>query len=119
MAHGYLLASYLSPLTNRRTDRMAAASRIVCGFFFFRGFFFFNWRSEAVRAQRPADKPLSVRIGDRRRDGGLSDEDALTMVRAFAAGHRFIEVFNRSDRTGSEDRLYGRCANTLRDKIRH
>ena len=62
MAHGYLLASFLSPLTNRRTDeyggalenRAALPARSV----------------RAVRAVWPADKPMSVRISAQRLGAG-------------------------------------------------
>ena len=53
-AHGYLLASFISPLTNRRDDGyggdVAARMRYPLGVF------------DAVRAAWPAHKPMSVRI---------------------------------------------------------
>ena len=63
MAHGYLLASFLSPLTNLRTRRLrrlaratACASRSRC--------------FDAVRAVWPTPKPLSVRISATRLGAG-------------------------------------------------
>ena len=54
MAHGYLLASFLSPLTNRRTDEYggAVANRLRYPLEVLR----------AVRAVWPAERPMSVRI---------------------------------------------------------
>src|SRR6187431_2562647 len=53
-AHGYLLASFISPLTNARTDEYGGslANRLRFPIEVF----------EAVRAAWPADKPLGVRI---------------------------------------------------------
>src|SRR6201995_1397816 len=53
-AHGYLLASFISPLTNRRTDAYGGSLEGRPGFSR-RGF-------EALRAVGPAQKPMSVRI---------------------------------------------------------
>ncbi|MFO0637325.1 MAG: hypothetical protein U0168_31255 [Nannocystaceae bacterium] len=54
MAHGYLLASFLSPLTNRRTDEYGGsiANRLRFPLEVF----------DAVRAAWPSHKPMSVRI---------------------------------------------------------
>ena len=54
MAHGYLLASFLSPLTNQRTDEYGGAIENRLRFPL--------EVLQAVRAEWPADKPLSVRI---------------------------------------------------------
>src|ERR1700688_2766461 len=54
MAHGYLLASFLSPLTNSRTDGFGAAIQARLRFP--------REVLDAVRPECPADKPLSVRI---------------------------------------------------------
>src|SRR5579862_5189598 len=53
-AHGYLLASFLSPLTNRRTDEYGGSleNRMRYPLEVF----------EAVRAAWPASKPMSVRV---------------------------------------------------------
>src|SRR5258708_9151854 len=86
MAHGYLLASFLSPLTNRRTDTYGGCieNRLRFPLEVLR----------TVRAQWPADKPLSVRISATDwMDGGLSDQDALLTVAAFrSAGSHSIAV---------------------------
>ncbi len=54
MAHGYLLASFISPLTNKRTDEyggsLANRMRFPLAVF------------DACRAEWPASKPMSVRI---------------------------------------------------------
>jgi anthraniloyl-CoA monooxygenase len=75
MAHGYLLASFLSPLTNRRSDdyggslenRLRAPIEVA----------------DAVRAQWPDDRPLGVVLGasDWTR-GGLRLGEAVDVARA-------------------------------------
>ncbi len=86
MAHGYLLASFLSPLTNVRTDEYGGGiegrSRFPLEVL------------HAVRAAWPAHKPLSVRISATDwADGGLSAADLLALARAFQrAGVDLIDV---------------------------
>jgi anthraniloyl-CoA monooxygenase len=113
MAHGYLLASFLSPLTNIRTDpyggcienRLRFPLEVL----------------EAVRAQWPADKPLSVRISATDwMDGGLTEDDALTMVRAFrSAGIDLVDV-STGQTVPDQKPVYGRMWQTpFADKIRN
>jgi anthraniloyl-CoA monooxygenase len=73
-AHGYLLASFISPLTNRRTDMyggsIEARMRYPLEIF------------DAVRAVWPERKPMSVRISATDwAPGGLSDEDRIEVAR--------------------------------------
>jgi anthraniloyl-CoA monooxygenase len=85
-AHGYLLASFLSPLTNRRTDEYGGPveNRLRYSLAVFR----------ALREVWPADRPMSVRLSATDwADGGTSDEDTLAIARAFAAeGCDLIDV---------------------------
>jgi anthraniloyl-CoA monooxygenase len=85
-AHGYLLASFLSPLTNRRTDDYGGSieNRLRYPLEVF----------TALRAVWPAEKPMSVRISATDwADGGITDADVLTIARAFAAaGCDLIDV---------------------------
>jgi len=113
MAHGYLLASFLSPLTNLRTDEYGGeiANRLR----------FPLEVLQAVRAQWPADKPLSVRISATDwAEGGLTDEDALTIVRAFrAAGIDLIDV-STGQTVPFQKPVYGRMWQTpFADRIRN
>lgn len=86
MAHGYLLASFLSPLTNRRDDEYGGdienRMRFPLAVF------------KAVRAVWPIDKPMSVRISACDwADGGLTEEDSVTFARALReAGADLIDV---------------------------
>ncbi|MFN9785936.1 MAG: bifunctional salicylyl-CoA 5-hydroxylase/oxidoreductase [Planctomycetia bacterium] len=75
-AHGYLLSSFLSPLSNKRLDehggslanRMRYPLEVV----------------EAVRAAWPADKPLFVRISASDwldAEGGFTCDDAVVLAR--------------------------------------
>ena len=75
-AHGYLLSSFLSPLSNRRLDehggslanRMRYPLEVV----------------EAVRAEWPADRPLFVRISASDwldAEGGFTCDDAVVLAR--------------------------------------
>jgi 2,4-dienoyl-CoA reductase-like NADH-dependent reductase (Old Yellow Enzyme family) len=77
-AHGYLLHSFLSPISNKRDDRYGGSIEGRMGFPLS--------VVEAVRAEWPADKPLFVRISAV--DGvdvGWSIEDSVTFARALAA----------------------------------
>jgi anthraniloyl-CoA monooxygenase len=74
MAHGYLLASFISPLTNRRTDVFGGSieNRMRFPLEVFR----------ACRAVWPERKPMSVRISATDwAPGGLSGEDLVALVR--------------------------------------
>ena len=85
-AHGYLLASFLSPLTNQRTDAYGGSvenrMRFPLAVF------------TAMRAAWPAAKPMSMRISaEDWAEGGISEEDVLAIARAFAAaGCDLIDV---------------------------
>ena len=86
MAHGYLLASFLSPLTNRRDDEYGGGienrMRFPLSVF------------KAVRAVWPVDKPMSIRISASDwAEGGLSEQDLVTFARALReAGADLIDV---------------------------
>ncbi|MFC9652090.1 bifunctional salicylyl-CoA 5-hydroxylase/oxidoreductase [Streptomyces sp. NPDC056937] len=77
-AHGYLLSGFLSPLTNRRTDAyggsLTARLRFPLEVF------------DAVRADWPDDRPMTVRISATDwAPGGTTPEDAVEIARAFVA----------------------------------
>lgn len=86
MAHGYLLASFLSPLTNQRTDRYGGTveNRVR----------FPAQVISAVRAVMPAGMPLSVRISASDwAQGGLCDDDLIAIARALhEAGADMLDV---------------------------
>ena len=74
MAHGYLLASFISPLTNRRKDEYGGSienrMRFPLAVF------------HACRKEFPKDKPMSVRISAADwAPGGLTGEDLLAMTK--------------------------------------
>src|SRR6185295_5330648 len=85
MAHGYLLASFISPLTNRRKDEYGGSignrMRFPLAVF------------EACRKKFPAHKPMSVRISATDwAPGGLSGEDLMALTRLLkAAGCDMID----------------------------
>jgi len=113
MAHGYLLASFLSPLTNVRRDEYGGSIENRLRFPL--------EVLEAVRREWPADKPLSVRISATDwAEGGLSDEDALSIVRAFrTAGIDMVDV-STGQTVPSQKPMYGRMWQTpFADKIRN
>ena len=113
LAHGYLLASFISPLTNRRTDeyggslanRMRYPLEIVA----------------AVRAEWPQAKPLSVRISAVDwAPGGMEPPDAVDAARMLvAAGADIVDV--SAGQTVPDARpVYGRQFQTpFSDRIRH
>jgi anthraniloyl-CoA monooxygenase len=84
--HGFLLASFLSPLTNWRTDEFGGtiSNRLK---FPLRVF-------NAIRTIFPAEKPISVRISATDwAENGISQQDILTIAEAFKlAGADIINV---------------------------
>jgi anthraniloyl-CoA monooxygenase len=113
MAHGYLLASFLSPLTNRREDAFGGEVQ---------GRLRFPLEVlTAVRAAWPADKPLSVRISATDwAEGGLSEPDLLTIVRALRdAGTDLIDV-SSGQTVPWQKPVYGRMWQTpFADQVRN
>ena len=87
LAHGYLLHSFVSPLSNKRNDQWggALAGRMR----------FPLEVARAVRAVVPAGTPLGARItGCDWLDGGLTGEDAAAFAKALKeeAGLNYIDV---------------------------
>jgi anthraniloyl-CoA monooxygenase len=112
-AHGYLLASFISPLTNRRADDYGGdvQSRMRFPLEVFR----------ALRAAWPNDKPMSVRISATDwADGGLSAEDSVAVARLFAeAGCDLIDV-STGQTVADSAPIYGRMYQTpFSDQIRN
>lgn len=101
MAHGYLLASFLSPVTNRRTDEYGGAleNRLRFPLELFR----------AVRAIWPEEKPMSVRLSATDwMAGGNTGDDAVAIAAAFkAAGCDLIDVSSGQTDPASAP-VYGR-----------
>jgi anthraniloyl-CoA monooxygenase len=112
-AHGYLLASFLSPLTNHRSDDYGGSveNRLR---FPLRVF-------TAMRAAWPADRPMAVRISATDwADGGITDDDLLVIARAFAgAGVDLVDVSTGQTSRDSAPQ-YGRMFQVpWSDMIRH
>ena len=112
-AHGYLLASFISPLTNRRTDEYGGSLENRC-----------RYPLEvfaAMRAVWPQDKPMSVRISAHDWvPGGTTPDDAIEIARLFkAAGCDMIDV-SSGQTTRDAKPVYGRMYQTpFADRIRN
>ncbi|MDX6296804.1 MAG: anthraniloyl-CoA monooxygenase, partial [Nocardioidaceae bacterium] len=112
-AHGYLLSSFISPLTNRRTDEYGGtlANRLRYPLEVF----------GAVRAVWPDEKPMTVRISATDWvEGGLETDDAVEVAGAFAAvGADAVDV-STGQVTPEEQPAYGRSFQTpFADAIRN
>jgi anthraniloyl-CoA monooxygenase len=112
-AHGYLLASFISPLTNTRTDGYGGslANRMRFPLEVFR----------AMRAVWPDEKPMSVRISATDwADGGLTGDDAVEVARLFGeAGCDLIDVSTGQTVADSQP-VFGRMFQTpFSDQIRN
>jgi anthraniloyl-CoA monooxygenase len=112
-AHGYLMASFLSPLTNRRTDEYGGSleNRLRFPLEVF----------DAMREVWPAHKPMSVRISATDwAEGGITGDDAVEIARAFAEhGVDLVDV--STGQTVREARpIYGRMFQTpFSDQVRN
>jgi anthraniloyl-CoA monooxygenase len=112
-AHGYLLASFISPLTNARGDEYGGSleNRLRFPLEVFR----------AMRAVWPDEKPMSVRISATDWvDGGLTGDDAVEVARAFAdAGCDLIDV-STGQTVADAQPVFGRMFQTpFSDQIRN
>jgi anthraniloyl-CoA monooxygenase len=112
-AHGYLLSSFLSPLTNRRDDAYGGThenrARFPLAVF------------KAIRAVWPDDKPMSVRLSchDWAEGGNTADDAAIFAALFKDAGADMIDC-SSGQVTRSEKPVYGRLWQTpFSDKIRN
>ena len=112
-AHGYLMSSFLSPLTNQRKDDYGGSienrARYPLEVFM------------AMRAVWPSDKPMSVRLSCHDWfPGGNTDEDAVEIARLFkAAGADIIDCSSGQVWKG-EKPVFGRMFQTpFADRIRN
>jgi anthraniloyl-CoA monooxygenase len=112
-AHGYLLSSFISPLTNQRTDEYGGslANRLGYPLEVF----------AAVREAWPKHLPISVRISAHDWvDGGITPDDAIAIARAFkAAGADLIDC-SSGQVSKLEQPVFGRMFQTpFSDRIRN
>jgi len=112
-AHGYLLSSFLSPLSNRRTDQYGGdlPNRLRYPLEVF----------DAVRAAWPAGRPISVRISATDwYEGGNDVEEAVQIARAFAE-HGADAIHVSTGQVVKDERpAYGRSYQTpYADRIRN
>jgi anthraniloyl-CoA monooxygenase len=112
-AHGYLLSSFISPLTNQRTDEYGGSldNRLRYPIEVFR----------AMRAAWPQPLPMSVRISAHDWvEGGITPDDAVAIARAFkAAGADMIDC-SSGQVSRKQQPVYGRMYQTpFADRIRN
>jgi anthraniloyl-CoA monooxygenase len=112
-AHGYLLSSFISPLTNTRDDEyggdLPARLRYPLEVF------------DAVRAAWPGDRPMTVRISATDwYEGGNDAADSVVIAKAFAAhGADAIDV-STGQVVRDEHPAFGRSYQTpFADRIRN
>jgi anthraniloyl-CoA monooxygenase len=112
-AHGYLLATFLSPLTNKRTDEYGGAleNRMRFPLEVF----------TAVRAAWPKHKPISVRISATDwMPGGFTPDDAVTVARRLKEGGCDIVDVSAGQTVPDAKPAYGRLFQTpFADRVRH
>ena len=112
-AHGYLLSSFITPLTNVRKDEYGGSLENRC-----------RYPLEVFKAMRavwPAHLPMSVRISAHDwAPGGNTDDDAVEIARLFkAAGCDVIDV-SSGQTTRAAKPVYGRMYQTpFADRIRN
>lgn len=112
-AHGYLLASFISPLTNHRTDEYGGTlkNRLRFPLEVF----------DAMRSVWPREKPMSVRISATDwMEGGITGDDSVEIAREFARhGCDLIDV-STGQTVPEAEPVYGRMFQTpFSDQIRN
>lgn len=110
-AHGYLLSSFISPLTNRRSDEFGGGIENRA-----------RLAKRILRAVRKIwDKPLSVRISATDwAEGGLTDDDAVTLARILKDAGADAVTVSTGQTTRAAKPLYGRMYQVpFADRIRN
>ena len=111
-AHGYLLSSFLSPLTNQRDDEFGG-DLVNRARFPLRVF-------SAMRAAWPAHLPMSVRLSAHDwSEGGNTDDDAVEIARLFRAAGADMIAVSAGQVVKHEKPVFGRMWQTpFADRIR-
>jgi anthraniloyl-CoA monooxygenase len=113
MAHGYLLASFVSPLTNTRADEYGGTldNRLRYPLAVF----------DAVRAVWPAARPISVKISATDwADGGVTPEESVEFARRLKAHGCDLVTVSTGQTVPHQHPAYGRLYQTpFSDRIRH
>ncbi|HET6936443.1 MAG TPA: bifunctional salicylyl-CoA 5-hydroxylase/oxidoreductase [Candidatus Angelobacter sp.] len=112
-AHGYLMSSFISPLTNERIDEYGGSLENRCRFpleVF-----------QAMRAEWPADRPMSVRISANDWvPGGLTPEDAARVAGFFKEAGADVIDCSSGQVSKAEKPVYGRMFQVpFADRIRN
>ncbi len=112
-AHGYLMSSFISPLTNQRIDEYGGSLENRCRFpleVF-----------QAMRAEWPADRPMSVRISANDWvPGGLTPEDAARVAGFFKEAGADVIDCSSGQVSKAEKPVYGRMFQVpFADRIRN
>ncbi len=112
-AHGYLLSSFISPLTNLRTDEYGGSLENRC-----------RYPLEVFKAMRaawPQDKPMSVRISAHDWvPGGITPEDAAVVARLFKCAGADVIDCSSGQLSKAERPVYGRMFQVpFSDRIRN
>ena len=112
-AHGYLLSSFISPLTNQRSDDYGGSlhQRLRYPLEVF----------EAMRAAWPQDRPMSVRISAHDWvDGGITPDDAVLIASAFKSAGADVIDCSSGEVSRQEKPVRGRMFQTpFADRIRN
>ncbi len=112
-AHGYLLSSFLSPLTNRRSDKFGGShanrARFPLDVF------------AAMRKAWPADRPISVRLSCHDwGEGGNTADDAAVFAQMFKDAGADVIDCSSGQIFKEEQPVYGRLYQTpFADRIRN
>lgn len=113
MAHGYLLATFISPLTNDRTDEYGGSleNRMRFPLEVF----------DACREVWPDERPMSVRISAVDwKPGGVQPEDAVEVAALLKAHECDIVDVSAGQTVPDQEPVYGRLFQTpFSDRIRH
>ncbi len=113
-AHGYLVSSFISPVSNRRDDAYGGSLENRM-----------RWPLEVLRAMRAAwgeEKPLGVRISatDWVGAAGITPDEAVAIARMFAAAGADIIDVSAGQTTTEARPVYGRMFQTpFSDRIRN
>ena len=112
-AHGYLLSSFISPLTNQRTDEYGGSleNRLRYPLEVFR----------AMREAWPQQLPMSVRISAHDWvEGGITPDDAVEIARAFKAAGVDLVDCSSGQVSKKQKPVYGRMYQTpFADRVRN